>query len=52
MKTTFYFNFDLYQAFYQHGYTKNKETKRSGQLKRLSLITCELVILKELVKLK
>ena len=34
LKRTFNFNFDLYQAFKQHGYT-NMETKRSCQLKKM-----------------
>ena len=39
MKTTLYFNFDLYQAFEQHGYIKNMETEKSCQSKkRLSLL--------------
>ena len=47
LKTTFVFNFDLYQAFKQHGYTKNIETERSCQLKIFSLIACKLVIRKK-----
>ena len=47
IKTTFDFNFDLYQAFEQHGYTKKVETKRSCQ-KSFFLITCKLVIRKKL----
>ena len=47
LKTTFVFNFDLYQAFKQHGYTKNIETERSCQLKIFSLIACKLLIRKK-----
>ena len=37
MKTTFGFNFDLYQAFNQHDYT-NMEAKKSVISKSFSLI--------------
>ena len=47
MKTTFDFDFDLYQTFKQHGYTKN-ENKKKLQFISFSLITCKLVIRKKL----
>ena len=50
VKTTFDFNFDLYQAFKQHGYTKTWKQREEAYLKSVSLITCKLVIRKKLVK--
>ena len=50
VKTTFDFNFDLYQAFKQHGYTKTWKQREEVYLKSVSLITCKLVIRKKLVK--
>ena len=41
MKTTFDLNFDLFQAFKQHGYTKNGN--KTVIWKHFSLITCKLV---------
>ena len=35
MKTTFELNFDFYQAFKQHGYTKIWKQLRSCQFKKL-----------------
>ena len=49
MKTTFEFNFDLYQAFKQHGYTKIWKQREAVNSKSFSLITCKLVIRKNLV---
>ena len=50
MKTTLEMNFYLYQAFQQHGYTKiKKKQRKAANLKRLSFITCKLVIRKKLV---
>ena len=46
MKTTFECNFELYQAFKQHGYTKIWKQKEAVNLKSFTLITCKLVILK------
>ena len=48
MKTTFDFNFKLYQAVKQHGYhyTYTHEVKRSCQLKNFPLITYKLVFRK------
>ena len=46
MKTTFECNFDLNQAFEQHGYTKIWKQKEAVNLKSFSFITCKLVILK------
>ena len=34
-KTTFELNFDIYQAFKQHGIYKNMKTKKSCQFKKL-----------------
>ena len=39
MKTTFEFNFDLYQAFKQHGYTKIWKQREAVNSKSFSLIT-------------
>ena len=50
VKTTFDFNFDLYQAFKQHGYTKTRNKREEAYLQSVSLITCKLVIRKKLVK--
>ena len=47
MKTTFDFNFDLYQAFKQHGYTKTRKQREAANLKSFSLITCKLIIRKK-----
>ena len=47
IKTAFDFNFDLYQAFKQHGYKENPLIK-----KNFSLIICKLEILKKLVNNK
>ena len=52
MKTTFDFNFDLYQAFKQHRYTKNWKQREDINLKRFFLITCKLVNRKKLVNNK
>ena len=49
LKTTFDFNFDLYQAFKQHGYTKTWKQREAVNYKSFSLITFELVIQKKLV---
>ena len=49
MKTTFELNFDFYQAFKQHGYTKIWKQKKAVNLKSFTLITCKLVIRKKLV---
>ena len=49
MKTTFDLNFDLYQAFKQHGYTKTWKQRKAVNYKSFSLITCELVFRKKLV---
>ena len=48
IKTTFDFNFDLYQAFYQALIHKNMDRKRHCQLKSFYLFTCKLVIRKKL----
>ena len=48
MKTTFDCNFDLYQAFKQHGYTKMWKQKEAVNLISFSFITCKLVIQKKL----
>ena len=45
MKTTFELNFDFYQAFKQHGYTKIWKQRKAVNLKSFTLITCKLVIL-------
>ena len=49
MKTTFELNFDFYQAFKQHGYTKIWKQREAVNLKSFTLITCKLVIQKKLV---
>ena len=49
MKTTFELNFDFYQAFKQHGYTKIWKKRKAVNLKSITLITCKLVIRKKLV---
>ena len=50
MKTTFECNFDLYQAFKQHGYAKIwKQREKLSILRSFSFITCKLVIRKKLV---
>ena len=38
IKTTFGLNFNLYQAFKQHAYTKHKKQKEAVNLKIFSLI--------------
>ena len=43
-KTTFDFNFNLYQAFKQHGYTKTLKQRENFNNKNFSLITCELLL--------
>ena len=45
----FRFNFDLYQAFKQHGYTKSWKQSEAVKRKSFSFIACKLVILKKLV---
>ena len=53
MKTTFDFNFDLYQAFKQHGYTKTWKQRKAANLKSFSLNTfSKLVILKKQLTIK
>ena len=42
MKTTFELNFDFYQAFKQHGYTKIWKKRKAVNLKSITLITCKL----------
>ena len=49
MKTTFVLNFDFYQAFKQHGYTKIWKQRKAVNLKSFTLITRKLVIRKKLV---
>ena len=49
MKTTFECNFDLYQAFKQHGYTKVWKQREAVNLQSFPLITFKLVIRKKLV---
>ena len=49
MKATFKLNFDIYQAFKQHGYTKIWKQRKAVNLKSFTLITCKLVIRKKLV---
>ena len=49
MKTTFEFNFDLYQAVKQHGYTLIYKSRDAVNEKSFSLITFKLVIRKTLV---
>ena len=41
MKTTFELNFDLYQAFKQHGYTKIWKQREAVNSKSFFLITCQ-----------
>ena len=43
IKTTFYFNFDFYQAFKQHGYTLTWK-QREAVIYCFSLFTSEIVI--------
>ena len=52
MKTTFYCNFDLYQAFKQHGYTKTWKQREAVNWKSSSLIICKLVFKKSLLAIK
>ena len=52
MKTTYECNFNLYQAFNQHGYTKIWKQKGAVNLISFSFITCKLVIRKKLVNIK
>ena len=52
MKTNFESNFDLYQAFNQHGYTKLWKQREAVNLISFSFITCKLVIRKKLVNNK
>ena len=52
MMTTFDLNFDFYQAFKQHGYTQKWKQREAVNLKSFSLITCRLVIRKNLVNNK
>ena len=52
MKTTFELNFNFYQAFKQHGYTKIWEQREAVNLKSFTLITCKLPIRKKLVNNK
>ena len=52
IKTTFDLNFDLYQAFKQHRYTKNGNKEKLSFKKSFSLITCKLVIRKKLANNK
>ena len=40
MKTTFELNFDFYQTFKQHGYTKIWKKRKAVNLKSFTLITC------------
>ena len=49
MKKTFECNFELYQAFKQHGYTKIWKQIEAVNLKIFTLITCKLVIRKKIV---
>ena len=49
IKTTFEFNFDLYQTFKQHGYTKTWKQRKAVNFKSFSLITCTLLIRNQLV---
>ena len=49
MKTTFELNFDLYQAFKQHGHTKIWKQREAVNFKSFTLITCKLVKRKKLV---
>ena len=49
MKTTFELNFDFFQAFKQHGYTKIWNQRKVVNLKSLTLITCKLIIREKLV---
>ena len=43
MKMTFDLNFDLYQAFKQHGYAKTWKQREAVNLKSFTLITCKRV---------
>ena len=52
MKTTFELNFDFYLAFKQHGYTKTWKQREAFYLKSFTLITCKLVIRKNLINNK
>ena len=47
MKTIFDFNFDLYRAVKQHGYTQ--KSRKSVYCKSFYVITCKLAIQKKLV---
>jgi len=49
MKTTFDLDFNLYQAFKEHLYTKTWKQREAVNWKRFSLITCKFLILKKLV---
>ena len=40
-QTTFDFNFDLYQAFKQHGYTETRKRREAANKESFSLITCK-----------
>ena len=51
IKTTFDFNFDVYEAFKQHRCTKNGN-KEKLSMKKASLITCEFVIKKYVLTVK
>ena len=50
IKTTFELNFDFLQAFKQHGYTKIYKKRKAVNLKSFTLITCKLIIQKNLNK--
>ena len=52
IKTTFELNFDFYQAFKQHGYTKIWKQREAVNLKSFTLITSKLVKRKKLVNNK
>ena len=43
IKTTLEFNFDLYQAFKQHGFTKTWKQREAVNQKSFSLVTCKFV---------
>ena len=47
MKTTFELNFNFYQVFKQHGYTKIWKQREDVNLKSFTLNTCKLVIRKK-----
>ena len=47
--TTFESNFDFYESFKQHGYTKIWKQREAVNLKSFTLIACKLVIRKKLV---